>query len=163
MDDHTPDERHPLDETRELPVLPAEGTRVEYTLRGTTQAVPIEPDFRHPVELRLGDPTTAHRCVLVHGREWPQLGADYIVLQPEVVSKDPSRGWLPVGGLFPKTVVLGREASPAMEFGADVSREHCSIWADRGVRIEIGDDSHNGTAIRMHPDDVVQNFREFNR
>ncbi len=146
----------------ELPHKP-EGhyERIEYELVGR-QGVPLRRDFKHPVEIRLGRDERTSACYLVKGDRCPQLGAELIVVQPAVVHQDPTRGWAGIGGRFEDTVDLGREVSPQLRLGPDVSREHCFI--DMGHElINIGNLGRNGTRVVVAPDDLGLDIGLFNR
>lgn len=118
--------------------------------------IEIRPDFEHPIEVLLGtEPTERRRLFLVHGRECPQRGADYILMQPEVVAEDPRRGWLPLGGVHRFSRGLGTEDTPELELGSDVDPDHAFIGAgEEGIAISDGSD-RGATLIWAHPDDVL--------
>lgn len=122
-----------------------------------SKQIEIRPDFKYPIEIQLGtDSSERRRLFLIHGRECPQLGADYILLQPEVVAEDPRRGWLPVGGVHDGSRGLGGEDTPELELGADVDPDHAHIGVDPDEAIGISDGSdRRGTFVWAHPDDVI--------
>lgn len=99
------------------------------------------------IALRLGAPG-ADPCYLVRGESCPQLGAEYIVVQPEVLDRDATRGWLPIGGRHPDTVCLGRSESPELDYGEMVSREHLHIVCATNEIVLI-DTSKNGTWLTL--------------
>lgn len=106
----------------------------------------VRLDFVGPVDIVLASDSGYDRLALVHGRVCEQLGAQYILMQPEVVRADPSRGWLPLGGSHSDRVSIGREDSPAFMFTAEVSRDHADILlTDEDIRIIDG--SRNGTDL----------------
>jgi hypothetical protein len=119
--------------------------------------IEIRPDFKYPVEVQLGtDSSERRRLFLIHGRECPQLGADYVLLQPEVVVEDPSRGWLPLGGVHSGGRGLGTEDTPELELGSDIDPDHAHIglMLSEGVAISDGSD-RGGTFVWAHSDDVL--------
>lgn len=116
----------------------------------------VRADFRRSLEIHLGTPAneSESRLVLAHGDECPQLEAEYILFQPGVVASDVRRGWLPLGGLYPRVRYLGVEDSPDFELGAGVAPDHASVsMADEGIWITDG--STTKTEVRVHPDDVL--------
>lgn len=114
--------------------------------------------FHHAPEIRLGrSGREERRLLLVHGDECPQLDADYILIQPEAVSADPRRGWLPLGGLYPSARSLGAEDTPELELGEDVDPDHAYVSVT-SEGIYITDGSTSKTEVRAHPDDVVGVF-----
>jgi hypothetical protein len=113
---------------------------LELTLKGGTweagDFLDIQPDFRHPVEFRFGRTSETSPCLLAHGSECPQLRADYILFQPDVVAQDPRKGWLPIGGIHTRwppaeeridVVHIGRLETPQLRLGPDVSRSHAEL------------------------------------
>ncbi len=119
--------------------------------------IEIRPDFKYPVEVQLGtDFSERCRLFLIHGHECPQLGADYILLQPEVVAEDPRRGWLPLGGVHGGSRGLGTEDTPELELDSNVDPDHAHIglMLDEGVAISDGSD-RGETLVWAHPDDVI--------
>lgn len=119
--------------------------------------IEIRSDFKLPVEVQLGaNSSERRRLFLIHGRECPQLGADYVLLQPEVVVGDPRRGWLPLGGLHAGSRGLGTEGTPELELGGDVDPDHAHIGLilDEGVAISDGSD-RSGTLVWAHSGDVL--------
>jgi hypothetical protein len=104
----------------------------------------------------------------VQGSECPQLRADYILVQPDVLAKDPRRGWVPIGSPAPENrgegwagdlVYIGRQDTPQLRLGPDVSRRHAYISAgfnDCGSYLDLTMDeieSHYAR-VRIHPDDI---------
>lgn len=134
---------------------------VEYELIGR-QGLPVRLDFKHPVELKLGRDSQTSSCFLIDASVCPQLRAEYIIAQPDVVRRDPARGWIPIGGYYEKIVDLGREASPQLRLGPDVSREHCYVSISRTL-IDISTYGRNGTRILMWPSDLAADVDEFNQ
>jgi hypothetical protein len=121
------------------------------------KTIQLRPDFQHPVEVQLGSDTAERRRLyVIHGRECPQLGADYVLLQPAVVAEDPCRGWVPVGDRYPTMVGIGTEDTPELELlGDDVDPDHASIGvSESGITIIDGSD-RGGTFVWAHPDDVI--------
>lgn len=137
-------------------VLPAETKPpcLCYEVRENDGGLFIRPDFVGPIEIRVGQPPDTSPCYLVHGSECPQLNADYILVQPDVLAVDSRRGWVPFGGIHCFAAYLGRTDSPELKLGADVSREHCDLGINRGV-LTIGDSSRNGTWVIARPDDLL--------
>lgn len=137
---------------------------------GEHEEVDFNPDFRHPIAIDFGRTSETSRCFLVHGRECPQLNADYILIQPDVIAKDPRRGWVPIGGqhvLRPEeqareAVYVGREETPQLRLGPDVSRSHCEIESCRkpgGESLTLTTHSRDeGSYARIiaHPDDIEE-------
>lgn len=100
------------------------------------------------VELRFGRSPETPPCRLIRGLGIPQLDAEWILVQPDVVRRDPARGWLPLGGRFLGSAVVGRAYTPMFEFGADVSREQLRIGASEHGQLELSDHtSRNGTTM----------------
>lgn len=115
----------------------------------------VSREFTCPVDMRLGCTTVEQRVVLIHGRECPQLGASYLLVQPDVVARDPRRGWLPLGGRHPEQLFLGSEDSPELELGDGVDPDH-AVVSITSEGICITDGSSTGTDVRAHPDDVMR-------
>jgi hypothetical protein len=107
-----------------------------------------------PVTLLLGRQPETPPCLLLPGDCCPPLGASYVLMQPEVIRQDIRRGWLPLGGRHAKAVELGRETSPGLNLGPDVSREHCRL-AVNALELAIEDYSANGTIIVARDDDLT--------
>lgn len=125
--------------------------------------LPIRYDFTHPIEITLGDGPLTSPCYLVHGREHPDIRARYLLVQPDVFADDPRRGRVAIGAPGRSEVSLGREASPALRLGPEVSRDHCIIDA-LGDDLIVEDYSFNGTRVKLHPDDLDDvPFSWFNR
>lgn len=116
----------------------------------------IRADFCHVVEICLGTPVAKDqsRLFLLHGSECGQLGAEFILVQPEVVAADPRRGWLPLGELHPAAQTLGTEDSPEFDWGIGVSPDHGRVSVSE-EGIWISDGSNTKTEVRAHPDDVI--------
>lgn len=76
------------------------------------------PSFSVPlsseVELRIELPSTPEILVCA-GREVPQLGAPYLLVQPEIVAGDWRRGWVPVGGDWPTELYLREQESLSID------------------------------------------------
>lgn len=150
----------PYQQTEKLECVPLVAPSVEYDLRGEEPLkVPIRPDFRYPIEIRLGNGPITSPCYLVHGAEHPDLHAAYVLVQPDVFRADPRQGRVAIHD----GVRLGRQRSPKLRLGPEVSRDHCSI-SDLGPDLVISDYSRNGTWVKLHPDDVDDvPFDWFNR
>lgn len=151
-----------------------EHKRVEFELMlgsmqdGEYVEVCIDRDFQHPIEIDFGRTPETSTCFLVQGRECPQLKADYILIQPDVIAKDPRKGWVPIGGMHarrPKeealeTVYIGRDETPQLRLGPDVSRTHASVDFRRKPGIELltlcADSHKKGFYARVvaHPEDI---------
>jgi hypothetical protein len=143
--------------------------RIEFELMLTPTdeggaSVEIKPDFKHPIELRFGRTAETSPCFLVHGSECPQLGAEYVLIQPDVIAKDPRKGWEPIGGTPVDrfgTAYIGRgEETPQLRLGPDVSRHHAQIEhvPHRNV-IEVGtfqDEDRRYVRVIAHPDDLIE-------
>lgn len=122
----------------------------------------LKGNFEHLVELRLGWDERTPPIYLIPGKRCPQLGADYLVVQPSVVRENPSRGWLPVGGRFGSDVQLGRDWSPELELGQDVDYMAAAVVCKTDGTIEIA--SHaRGFRVVADPTDLAEDFEAFNR
>jgi hypothetical protein len=157
-------------ETVEIEALEAdpERERIEFELMLTPDreggaTVRIKPDFKHPVELRFGRTPETSPCFLVHGSECPQLGAEFILVQPDVIAKDPRKGWEPIGGLrVDRIAYIGRgEESPQLRLGPDVSRLHAEVEYRREPYnyIEVATHQNQGrryVRISAHPEDLAE-------
>lgn len=139
--------------------------RRTYELTTSDEDVPslvIRADFVGVVELRLGRTSDTSPCYLVRGEVCPQLAADYIVVQPDVMRQDPTKGWVPIGDTYPGDVCLGRRLTPQLRLGPDVSRDHCYIGWSRTMAstskvpwLMITDGSgRNGTRVTADEADV---------
>ena len=53
---------------------------------------------------------------------------------------------MPLGGRHGEELRLGRQDSPTLRLGPDVSRNHCIVTVAE-LGIEIADDSCNGTVV----------------
>lgn len=64
----------------------------------------------------------------------PQLQADWVVIQPEVVRADPTRGWEPVDrfGLY-----LGRDENVSIDLGSDCSTSLCRVIGRGSEAVEV--------------------------
>lgn len=82
------------------------GPLAEVELSSGRPPVFVDHSFAH-LEIRLGDNSTEKRLEVVSGLEWPQVQARFIVVQPEVLAEDPRHGWVPVGGIYPDSVLIG--------------------------------------------------------
>lgn len=99
--------------------------------------------------LRLGSPD-AQPCYLKRADCLPQLGAEYVLFQPEVVKRDPRQGWLPIGGIHSVTICLGRGESPSLELPMTASREHLHLLLGE-ADLTLTDTSRNGTWLSLEP------------
>lgn len=120
-------------------------------------SVLVRPDFVGSVEIQLSDSEESPTVHLVHGRVAPQLRAEYILIQPDVIEKDPRRGWLPLGGVHYREVDVGRESSPQFDFDDDVAGAHCTIKGLGSNRLSIDDISADGRGItvKARSDDLL--------
>jgi hypothetical protein len=112
---------------------------------GARRAI-VRLDFEGPIDIVLASGRDHDRLTLVPGRVCEQLGARYILMQPEVVRADPSRGWLPLGGVHHYRLSIGRYDSPEFVFTSEVSRDHVDIFLT-DEDIHITDGSRNGTDL----------------
>ncbi len=69
-------------------------------------SVSMWPEVQVTVEL----PNTAE-IEVVRGELVPQVGALYVLSQPDVIAEDWRRGWIPVGGRWPNEVYLREQES----------------------------------------------------
>jgi hypothetical protein len=60
---------------------------------------------------------------IVSGLDWPQLHARYVIVQEEVVRRDPRRGWAPVGGVYPDHLLIGPSDASQLDFSAAVGKD----------------------------------------
>lgn len=128
--------------------------RSEFFLFGHWIALYHDPE---PIELRLGREPETPTCLIVSASQVPQLGAEFVIVQPEVVSEDLTRGWIPLGGRHGQELRLGRQDSPALRLGPDVSRNHCMVTVVE-LGIEIADDSGNGTVVIARPERRIREW-----
>jgi hypothetical protein len=130
-------------------------------------SVEIKPDFKHRIELRFGRTSETSPCLLVPGSECPQLGAEYVLIQPDVIAKDPRKGWVPLGGIHAvtptalDTAYVGREESPQLRLGPDVSRHHAEVAFGPNPynMLEVRtfqDEGPHYVRVSVHPDDLVE-------
>lgn len=113
----------------------------------------IRRDFGGSVEIVFGG-DDAGRCTLLHGSSCPQLGAEYVLCQPEVVARDPRRGWLPLGGRHRDQLYLGRDDSPELVLGPSVSHDHAWLLLTTS-EILLSDGSRNGTDLLLSGEDLL--------
>lgn len=137
----------------------------------------IKPDFRHPVELQFGHTPETSPCLLVRGSECPQLRADYILFQPDVVARDPRKGWVPIGGLHARrspveermdTIYIGRQKTPQLRLGPDVSRSHAEISlklkpTHSYLQLHACENFDRYVHVSMHPDDLAEGSQDLAR
>jgi len=140
----------------QLSAVEQERERRSYELRGDG-GIHI-PVVKTPIELRLGHASSP--CFIVPGRWCPQIGAEYIVMQPDVLAQSFSAGWMPIGGRHPDYFLIGQHESafvvgvgrhempPYFEFAADVDGVHCQIATANsgGVVIRMLTDPGTGHA-----------------
>lgn len=154
---------------------------LELLLKGggweTGDFLDIKPDFQHPVELRFGRTAETSPCLLVRGSECPQLRADYILFQPDVVATDPRKGWIPIGGIHSRRypveermddISIGRQATPQLRLGPDVSRWHAEISlklkpTHSCLQLHAYSNDDRYARVSMHPDDTAEGSRELVR
>lgn len=110
----------------------------------------VELPFSGNLVLRLGSPD-ALPCYLARATCLPQLGAEYVLLQPEVVARDPRQGWLPLGGLHSVSLCLGRGESPGLDLPVTASREHLYLTLGEH-ELTLTDTSQNGTWFAVEPE-----------
>lgn len=75
------------------------------------------------LELRLGGDPAIPPLEIVSGLEWPQLRARYVVTQPAVLASDPHHGWVPVGGIYPDSVLIGAGEVGQFSFAPTLGRD----------------------------------------
>jgi hypothetical protein len=102
------------------------GHRVTIELSMTDPCI-LRGGPNHCIEVLLGVSGDTPACWIVSGDKCAQLGADYILVQPSVVEKDPTRGWLPLGGKHPTDIYIGQTESPELDLGPSVEGEHLLI------------------------------------
>jgi hypothetical protein len=56
---------------------------------------------------------------IVSGFEWPQVEARYIVTQPDALTKGPSQGWAPVGGIYPEDIAISPSNHPQFMYSSE--------------------------------------------
>lgn len=126
--------------------------RKEFELIGHYRLT-VREDFRRPIELRLGRDERSPICYLVPYTRW-----SFAVIQPETHQADASRGLATTEG-HSAYIALGREASPELALGPDVSRRHCLVAEhdsdEHGRTLEIENYGRNGTRILVDPRDVL--------
>lgn len=111
-------------------------------------------------ELVLGRSGDTPQCFLLAGERCHQLGADYVIVQPTVVGRDPTRGWLPLGGRHPTDIYIGRTESPELDLGPSVEGEHLFVSCEGNTicLFVIGDRSP--VLVRTEPTLVITSGRE---
>ena len=156
----------PLADTLEFPAVvePEREPRVELFL-GVGEWVAITHAQQAPVELILGDPTTAKPIQLLTDLPYQlQPVARFLLLQPDAVSRDLRRGWCPLGledEPLEYALCLGRdELMEEFDFGPEVSREHLTVARFDGpshlrLATRLTNLGRNGTIVRAHPEDIV--------
>ncbi len=90
----------------------------------------LNGDLTYPVELQFGAAEQTSPCFIVKADHYPELRAPHIVIQPDVAAKDPSKGWVPLGGDHHDMISLGTETTPSFRLGPDVEDEHVFIEND---------------------------------
>ncbi len=68
------------------------------------------------LRFRLGTDGAVPEFEVVSGLDWPQVHSRYVLLQPEVVCRDPRAGWVPLGGIYPESVLIGPRETPEFAF-----------------------------------------------
>lgn len=122
---------------------------------GVPEEVRLPSDFDGVVELRFsGEPHPP--CFLMRADCCPQLRAAYVVIQPDVVREDPTRGWVPLGGSHEHTEEFGG-ISPYHWLRFDPESAQCAIdiYEDR---VDIVAISHEEVMVRV-PKDIGQTAR----
>lgn len=153
-------ECHDTQEMRFVGSVERRATSVRFDLVGC-DGVWVKKAFQFPIELCLSPAGSTKPIYLEHGERCRQLGAALVLIQPEVVRLDPSRGWAAVGGRYESWVDVGREVSPQFELGADVSRDHATVSLNEDC-IDIATYGRHGLAIEMTPDDLAADFTDRN-
>lgn len=98
------------------------GPLVELELAGDQRSVFVSHSFSR-LYLELEEGPGASPIEIVSGLDWPQLRARYVVVQEDVIRKDPRRGWVPVGGVYPDCLLIGPAEAGQLEFSAAVGRD----------------------------------------
>jgi hypothetical protein len=158
-------EGQPSSNTQEFEAIRLEegvDARTEFEMGGNYRLL-ITPDFRHPIELKLGRDEQTPSCFLIP-KPWNRKFSDeYVIVQPEVFRADRRRGWVELGdAVMTSHVGLGRLVSPQFELGPEVSRRHCMVAIGaspvdgRSHVLEIESYGQNGLRVSVHPDDLVQ-------
>lgn len=112
-------------------------------------------DFEGVVRIDLGRTAESSPVYLVHGAVCPQLGAEFIVVQPDVVREDPAKGWDRLPNWAGIDLSLGRDSTPWLRLGPDVTREgHLYIYM-RDAGLDLVDESKNGTRVTVDVADVL--------
>jgi hypothetical protein len=155
-------QREPSSDTQEFEAIGrAErvDARTEFEMVGNHRLF-VAPDFKHPIELRLGRDEETPACYLIPKLWNRERGAEYVIVQPDVFRADRRRGWVQFGsGSMAK---LGRLVSPQFELGPDVSRRHCLLAVGTSPVdgnsdvLEIESYGRNGLRLSVHPDDIVR-------
>jgi len=118
----------------------------------------------YPVELRIGQTGETSPFILDWGGAHRELCAavdvdptlTYILLQPDVMEKDPRRGWAIISR--GETISIGRAEAPQFRLGRDIARKgHMQIenverqsLSNKTMRIEAGSD--NPVKVRVKSD-----------
>jgi hypothetical protein len=133
--------------------------RTEFELVGNYRLL-VTPDFKHPIELRLGRDEQTPACYLIK-KPWNRERSDeYVILQPDAFRADRRRGWVELDSR--RMAKLGRLVSPQFELGPDVSRRHCLLAVGTSPVdgnsdvLEIESYGQNGLRVSVHPDDIVR-------
>lgn len=123
---------------RLLGVLDTGGIPPESLTDGRHQYV-IPDDHSRAVELQEGtrfvvEVGDSPAMAVVAGAEVPQVSADWLVVQPEVVARSWRRGWAPLGGVWSDELNLATEEG--LEIAGVPTDATVSLFHSRG-RFEI--------------------------
>jgi hypothetical protein len=102
-----------------------------------------------PAEIRLTNDPEEQRLFLISAGCVDELGATFVLIQPEVFARDPRRGWVPIGGHYGSVVFVGREESYALDYVAGMDESHCLV-AVRDDAIEVTNWSDSGMVRIQH-------------
>lgn len=67
----------------------------------------------------------------------PQLGAEWLVLQPDSFRADPTKGWEPIGGRFDDLMFVGSGELTAIKFRPDDPETICAVTSLGGEALEV--------------------------
>ena len=121
------------------------------------QAISIERDFPGAIEVHFQDSATTPPLFLTNAKEFPQLGAEYLLSQPDVMRADPRRGWAPIGGRHESTVVVGYYETPQFKLGPEVEGEQVGISLAQDDRLII-DNAGDPVTVRAPHGSVKERF-----
>jgi hypothetical protein len=91
------------------------------------------------------------QIVVISARQVMQLEADWLVLQPELVRKNPGKGWQAVGGRFDELQFLGSEELTAIQFREDEDTTICRLRSFGPDAIEIVNLSEKSLELLAFP------------